>query len=863
MMKNLPHILYIDGDGHSRDRIKQVLADQFHVTAIGSYETCHEILQSQEIDLILSEAFVLGLDRLGIIQVVRALNIACPIVILTDQGTEELAVEALKRGASDYVIKHDTNIEQLPSRLHQSLQVISAKISHRTQSILRQQTQRLQILNEINQAMLATQSVEAISAVTLDQLVRLIPEVQFCVFVLEDEASELIVVNCEGPDARLFRAGQRLRLSERCLNLAKRREEVRIVADTDWLDSNLKKHLLDAEIHAYVALWLRIQDEPIGLLCLGAADVATLTPGRVLIARDVALSLAVAIQNTLTLAAEREQRTFAEALRDIATALTSALGPDEVMNLILEYVGRIAPHDASNIMQIKGDVAHMTHWRGYPVEFTLQRRAFELNSIPNLRRMVETGEPCLASDTMNDPAWVRHTETGRPRHTWTRSYVGAPIQLHGQVVGFLNLNSTIPGFFKRVHAERLQAFANQVAIAIESATLYEQVRLYTTDLEQRVARRTHELNQSKEQTEAILNSTSDAIALMFIDGTLRQVNPRFTEAFSCENGQCPGQSLLAFIHPDSRSAVEAALQKVVATNRPQLLEIVAVGRHDRSFDAEVEFAPVSGDIATGIVCTIRDITARKQVETGLRMALEKERELRELKSRFISMTSHEFRNPLATIRIQTDILDNYHDRLTHEERQERFGKIRLLVRHMSDLLDGVLNIGQLESQKTEFNPTLVDLDLFFFEIVEEVRQTDGIEHDLNYKFMCDEPYGAVDETLMRQIITNLLSNAIKYSPTHTRVQLTIACAGDEILIEVQDEGIGIPLDDRERLFEAFHRAGNVGRARGTGLGLAITYHAVQLHGGSIDFDSEVGEGTTFTVRLPRFHNELPAGDSLG
>ncbi|MBN1963176.1 MAG: PAS domain S-box protein, partial [Anaerolineae bacterium] len=177
--------------------------------------------------------------------------------------------------------------------------------------------------------------------------------------------------------------------------------------------------------------------------------------------------------------AEHEQRALAETLHDTITALAGTLDPDRLMTRILENVGRVVPHDAANIMIIEGDVARVRYWRGYTDDHVehLIELAVSLKT-PSLKQMLETGLPCVIPDTAANPSWVRGLNDG----FWMRSYAGAPIQLRGEIIGFISLDSATPGFFTPVHSERLHAFADQVAIAIHNARLYADTRARADEL---------------------------------------------------------------------------------------------------------------------------------------------------------------------------------------------------------------------------------------------------------------------------------------------------------------------------------------------------------------------------------------------
>ena len=224
----------------------------------------------------------------------------------------------------------------------------------------------------------------------------------------------------------------------------------------------------------------------------------------------------------------------------------------------------------------------------------------------------------------------------------------------------------------------------------------------------------------------------------------------------------------------------------------------------------------------------------------------------ELRSRYVSMAAHDLRNPLAVIQTAIELLHHYGDRLTEEEQQAKYDRVQSQIRIMANMLDDILVIGQVESGKFKYDPVPLDVISFCHSIVSEMKSTavSGQSVSIAEKGPCTN--GIVDPNLLRHILVNLLSNAIKYSPAGTRSgAFSVRCDADQVTFQIRDQGIGIPQADQARLFEAFHRAGNVGSIPGTGLGLAIVKRSVDLHEGTIAVDSEVNAGTTFTVTLPQ------------
>ncbi len=250
-----------------------------------------------------------------------------------------------------------------------------------------------------------------------------------------------------------------------------------------------------------------------------------------------------------------------------------------------------------------------------------------------------------------------------------------------------------------------------------------------------------------------------------------------------------------------------------------------------------------------VVVIQRDVTERKRAEEKLQESLTREKELSELKSRFVSITSHELRTPLSTIQNNIYMLKNYAHKLDDAARDGKLDKIQLMVEHITELLQDVLSLNNIETGSSDFNPTLIQFDTFCRDIVEEFEHQKGQTHVLRFEYQ--EPVKAtVDPRLMRQVITNLIDNAIKYSKIGTTVSVALSQADNLILLTVSDQGIGIPPEDEEFMFHPFRRASNVGDISGSGLGLSIVRQAIERHGGNIHFTTTLGKGSTFFISLP-------------
>lgn len=248
----------------------------------------------------------------------------------------------------------------------------------------------------------------------------------------------------------------------------------------------------------------------------------------------------------------------------------------------------------------------------------------------------------------------------------------------------------------------------------------------------------------------------------------------------------------------------------------------------------------------------RDKLEQRVVERTAKLneALKKEKEVVAMKSKFVSMASHEFRTPLSTISFAADFLKRYHERLSKEEMSKKLDKIDEQVKHMASLLDDVLIMGKSEAGKIVLNTVEININDFCKKLVEEVEHSTKNSHKILLSLATEHSEIVADEKLLRNILINLLSNAIKFSPDHDKVLFDVIYKKNVLTMIVKDWGMGIPEEDQQKVFDAFHRTSNVGTIQGTGLGLAIVKKAVEIHGGSIEIESEVEKGTTFKVTVP-------------
>lgn len=258
----------------------------------------------------------------------------------------------------------------------------------------------------------------------------------------------------------------------------------------------------------------------------------------------------------------------------------------------------------------------------------------------------------------------------------------------------------------------------------------------------------------------------------------------------------------------------------------------------------------SHDLSTAVEVAL----SRHRSDIAIHKALYREQELNQLKSHFVEMVSHEFRNPLSSLQFALDLIEQPDSRVPQAKKQIYIRRAKASIQRMRQLLDDVLMAGEVEAGKLQYKPVPVEIEPFCLSLIEEFQAGLGLHHCIQFtvtgSLPADQRIYHLDENLLNSILSNLLSNAIKYSSQHTEIQFTLLCEPQSVTFRLRDQGIGIPQADQTNLFSPFHRAGNTDGIPGTGLGLSIVKQCVMAHGGSISVDSMVGVGSTFIVTLP-------------
>ncbi len=338
------------------------------------------------------------------------------------------------------------------------------------------------------------------------------------------------------------------------------------------------------------------------------------------------------------------------------------------------------------------------------------------------------------------------------------------------------------------------------------------------------------------------------------DYPLVYVNPAFERLTDFPAEEAIGRNGFFLLEADP-----AACERTLEVLRRALLEetesrvvLRNVRKDGRPFWNELSIAPVydADGRLVNYVGIQTDVTEIKEAEEALKKALAKEKELSEIQARFVSMASHEFRTPLATILSSAELVERFRHQWEDGRTLKHLQRIQNSVQALTELLENVLLVGKVEAGRLRFQPVDVELGAFCRELVEEVWMGHGQGRRIEVRLPEAPLVVQADPPLLRSMLSNLLTNAAKYSPADGVVVFSLARDAGRAVFRVADEGIGIPAEDLRQVAEPFHRAGNAETIPGTGLGLSIAQRAVELHGGTLTIESEEGRGTLVAVSIP-------------
>ena len=421
------------------------------------------------------------------------------------------------------------------------------------------------------------------------------------------------------------------------------------------------------------------------------------------------------------------------------------------------------------------------------------------------------------------------------RQFQVKSKLVIPLLLQEKLWGMLVIHQcSHPRIWSNWEIDLLTQIANQISIALGQSHLMEA------------------LANSEQSWANLANAAPVGIFRTDLSGNCLYVNPVWCQMTGMTEQEAKGQGWIEAVHPEDRHRVVVEWYRALQDNLPCACEY-----RFKSPDGKITwiYGQAKTEIATdgtvkGYIGTFTDITERLKIEE-MQRALEREKELSELKLSFFSMTSHELRAPLGIIMFAAEVLENSASEWLDAKKLRNINRIKNSGQKIIQMLTDVLILARTEAEKLEFKPKPLNLPQLCEQIVEEVQTSIKADYPLKFTYESTNDHDiCLDEQLLYSILMNLLSNAVKYSPHEEEVEFEVEITSESVVFTIKDQGIGISLEDQAHIFETFRRGDNVGRIEGTGLGLAIVKRCVHLHGGQITCDSQLGTGTNFSVSIP-------------
>ncbi|MDO3643637.1 PAS domain-containing sensor histidine kinase [Mucilaginibacter sp. L3T2-6] len=346
---------------------------------------------------------------------------------------------------------------------------------------------------------------------------------------------------------------------------------------------------------------------------------------------------------------------------------------------------------------------------------------------------------------------------------------------------------------------------------------------------------------------AVFEHAIDGIVVIDEKGKIRMANPAVCDLFGYSQDELAGQSINLLMDPADARHHDNYLDDYRQTRVPVIIgkgrDLKGRKKDGSIFPFRLAVSEFTNKCQTYYAGIVHDLSKQKQAE----LSLDHEQNLNQVKTRLLSMASHELRSPLSRVQLSASLIERYYERLDKDKIIGHLRKIKIAVDDMTASLNDFLSIERIEAGNIKADNKVFDLALFASDLTEEMQQQARAGIQIKYTSTADNTTVCLDQTLLRHCLVNLLSNAIKYSKETGAIEFTTDISATNCIITVKDEGIGIPEQDQQYIFEPFFRAANAIDIQGTGLGLNIVKNYVQLMGGEITFKSREQIGTSFTL----------------
>lgn len=536
-----------------------------------------------------------------------------------------------------------------------------------------------------------------------------------------------------------------------------------------------------------------------------------------------------------------ESQQFLFSINQFVTRLLEVDTVDEIANEVVTHVVNSFGFDNSEIYILNEENSKLELKAGVNSSQDSEKSFRDLTIGEGIIGSVaQSGMAEIIPNTALDPRYIA-------QRTPYSSKLVVPIKADNKVICINCLHEDI-GFFNSKHLKTLQTIANLSASRIRNAKVKRQQEIAEI-----------ELRESENKLRTVIESALDAIITIDELGIIKDWNPRAEEIFGWKETEVTGKNITSNIIPTQNHLSHTnGMQRYLKTGLSQVLnqriEVTAMRKSGEEFPIELSIIPAMRAGKHSFTAFIRDITLAKQIKDEMEKSLIKERELNELKSRFVSMTSHEFRTPLTTIKQNVDLISHQLDTSFPDAKNtfdRYFQRIDSEISRVTDLMNDILLLGKVESGRVDILKRPNDLVKLVKQCIQKICLGRSDQRGITLEIKGVARAVSIDLQLMEHVLTNIISNALKYSPDKKDPELTVSFRSlSEVLVSCKDEGIGIPKKDQKNLFSSFYRATNVKNIQGSGLGLSIVKEFVIMHSGTIQVISETNKGATFNISIP-------------
>lgn len=864
-LRHLGRVLVVDDELELMKILCEMLAEhQYEAVGCSSGQAALDVIKDQEIDVLLTDLMMPEMDGIRLLQAAQEVDPYLVGVIMTGQGTVSTAVEAIKTGAFDYLLK--------PFRMDTVLPVLSRAMSVRR---LRMENVRLQetvAIYELSKTVSYVLDVNAILEKLADAALQQCQGDEASVMIPTHEGTELYVaaVRGEGRDRIL---GQRVPFDRGVAGWVAQHGEA-VTLRGAGQDDRFAPVAPRGDLQWAISMPMLVGGKLSGVLNVSSKQRRGFTLGQAKGLSILATAAAGALEHARLYAAARAEeqryRSLAERLSAVAgfaREVSSTLELNQLFDIALHQLATLTACSWCNVSEYHREedlfwiaaTSRREDTGELPVGATLSAKDSSSGIV------LRTGLPYVAQDTdqLSRPSERARSLAGQA----VQSRISVPIAIAGEFWGTLSVGYGQTGAATPERVEFLEAMAAHLAVAIHNAQLYSQVlaahqevSVLNESLEKRVEERTRELEAASEvitRERARLSATVASMTdgLIVTDSASRIVlcNERGAELLGTTVATLEGKTVEEAVAALQESLADPArtlsdwMEASRSPGERATFELTIDGSKKRDLvgHAFAVTEPTRGTWVGGIL--LRDVSAEREVER--------------VKDELVGVVSHELRTPLASLVGFADLL------LTRDYDEGRRRQFLTVIRQegnrLTALINDFLDLQRLESGRAMLSPTSTDLS----SLLERARS--GAAADAQPRILVDLPDNLplvrADPDALHQVLTNLVSNALKYSPDGGEVRITAKPTDHSLQVSITDHGLGIPADALPRVFDKFYRVDNSDRReiKGTGLGLAICRQLVAAHGGQIWAESDgLGSGTKIHFTLPFADRPQEAGEVL-